>query len=87
MNEHATTEMRHALALLHRLMNELAEIADADAAKRALMVYCNHAEWLVREGHGNVTLSAKNHRLNPKLRIDSVRDSGDIYERLLEQLA
>lgn len=44
----------------------------ADAAAGVYLVFTHTVRWLRSDGHGDVKLSAINHRLGSKIRVDTV---------------
>ena len=57
-------------------MEALNKKAGPEAASRAYLVLSDVIRWLHDHGHGDIKLSAINHMLGSKFRVDSVFDVG-----------
>lgn len=55
-----------------RAMNALQKEQGDDASERAYLVFATVVDWLRRDGHGTITLSAKDHKLAVTVRADTV---------------
>lgn len=65
----------NARADFDREMKMLLDKAGPEAASRAYLVLSDVIRWLHRHGHGDIKLSAINHMLASKFRVDTVVDA------------